>query len=145
MGSVPDMTDASPSTILSSNDARDSNHAMTPTSTWRFTAGTSEKPGMATFPSNLSGSSNEDPYYHQHDNSIKRPEIHSLQEQLMIQGDQLKRSYQQDTSIFGFCHHQIEVEKYCEQCAEEVLSSLFGQEESNTSFVQQAVRGMATY
>lgn len=145
IGSVPDMTDGSPNTIMSSSDARNSNHALTPASSWQSTAGTSEKPGMATFASSALGSSNEDPFYRHQDNPIKRSEITSLQEQAMIQDDQLERGHQQDTSISGFCQHHLGVEKYCEQCAEESLSSLFGQEEFDTSFVQQAVGGMAAY
>lgn len=131
MSSLPDMTDANSSTGKSSNDARDNNHALTPSSNWQLTTTTSNLPKPTTLPNRIFGSSNESSYYQEQNTVFGDSEIHLLQEQVSIPGNQLKSNFQQDNSTSGLCRHRVQIGIYCGQCAED-SPSLYGLEDFDT-------------
>lgn len=130
--SVPDMTETSPSTGFSSNDARD---AITPTSSWQQPAGASELPESATSPTSFFVESNVIPEPQQQAKVSLQSEVHLLQEQVPIHDDEQKSIYRQDRSTPRLCHH-LEMETNCEECVGE-LSTLFGPEDFGAYSMEQ--------
>lgn len=122
--SVPDMTEASPSTGFSSNDARD---AITPASNWQQLAGASGLPETAPSPTSFFIGSNINPEPQQQAKVSVQSEVHFLQEQVPIHDDDQKSIYRQDRSTPRLCRH-LEMETNCEECVGE-LSTLFGSED----------------
>lgn len=133
MSSVPDMTDTSSSTGVSSSDSKDNNHALTPTFSWPLSAETSDLPSTPTWISSVFASSNEGSSCQGQIKVFNHSETHTLHEQVLIQGDQLETS----CPLSGLCRHQLDVGTYCEECAEE-LSPFFGQQDFDTCPADQA-------
>lgn len=119
------MTDISSRTGNSSNYARNNNHALTPSSSLQLAATTSDLTETTALSNSISVSWNESPFHQQQNMVIEDFEIHSLQEQVSIQGYQPKNSYHPDSCASGLCRHQVQIGTYCGQCAD-VSPSLYG-------------------
>lgn len=139
MYSVPDMTDTSSNTGISSSDSKDNNlnHALTPTSSWPLSAETSDLPSTPTWISNVFASSSEGSSCQGQVKVFNNSETHPLHEQVSIQGDQLETSCPKDQPLSGLCRHQLDIGTYCEECAEE-LSPFFGRQDFDTCSLDQA-------
>lgn len=130
--SVPDMTEASPSTGFSSNDARD---AITPSSNWQQLSGASGPLDAAPSPASFFVGSNINPESQQQAKVSVQSEVHMLQDRVPNHDDDQKSIYRQDISTPRLCHH-FELETNCEECVGERLN-LFVPEDSGAYHMEQ--------